>query len=98
MREGARNLSGLHKSGIAAALAACLAGLGALDDARAFDFFGLWGSGEAPPAVSSAAIAYGVTIDVAGGDSVLTNAVMDASSAYKLRQDAPPDGDSLARR
>ena len=39
-----------------------------------------------------------MTIDVAGGDSALENAVKDASSLYKLRQDAPPDGDALARR
>ena len=28
----------------------------------------------------------------------LKNAVKDASSLYKLRKDAPPDGDALARR
>jgi translocation and assembly module TamA len=39
-----------------------------------------------------------VTIDLAGGDKALTNVVRDASSLYKLRQDAPPDGDALARR
>ena len=39
-----------------------------------------------------------MTIDVEGGDSGLKNGVMDASSVYKLRKDAPPDGDALARR
>ena len=39
-----------------------------------------------------------MTIDVAGGDKALVNAVKDASSLWKLRQDAPPDGDALARR
>ena len=66
--------------------------------ARAFDFFGLWGSSETPPPVSRAAISYAVTIDVPGGDTALSNTVKDASSLWKLRQDAPPDGDALARR
>ena len=70
----------------------------AREGARAFDFFGLWGSSETAPPVSRSAISYAVTIDVAGGDKTLTNAVKDASSLYKLRQDAPPDGDALARR
>src|SRR5208337_5665215 len=38
------------------------------------------------------------TIDVKGGDGGVKNAVMDASSLYTLRKDAPPDGDALARR
>ena len=68
------------------------------DSARAFDFFGLFGSDESPPPVSRTAISYAVTIDVVGGDKALKNAVEDASSLYKLRKDAPPDGDALARR
>ena len=32
------------------------------------------------------------------GNGSLKNAVQDASSLYKLRKDAPPDGDALARR
>ena len=68
------------------------------DSAQAFDFFGLWGSDESPPPVSRTAISYAVTVDVAGGDSALKNAVTDASSLYKLRKDPPPDGDALARR
>jgi translocation and assembly module TamA len=77
---------------VALAPVACLT-----TSASAFDFFGFWGD-DAPPPVSQTAIAYKVSIDVAGGDSGLVNAVKDASSLYKLRQDAPPDGDSLARR
>ena len=79
---------------LAAAVAACSPG----DSAQAFNFFGLWGSDESPPPVSRTAISYAVTIDVRGGDSGLKNGVMDASSVYKLRTDAPPDGDALARR
>jgi translocation and assembly module TamA len=69
-----------------------------LDSALAFDFFGLWGSDESPPPVSRTTISYAVTVDIDGGDSALKNAVTDASSLYKLRKDAPPDGDALARR
>ena len=67
------------------------------DSAQAFDFFGLWSWGETPPPVSRTAISYAVTINVEG-DGSLKNAVQDASSLYKLRKDAPPDGDALARR
>ena len=75
----------------------------ARDTAQAFDFssldfLGLWPKSESPPAVSRNAIPYKVTIDVAGGDGGLTNAVKDASSLYALRQDALPDGEALARR
>jgi translocation and assembly module TamA len=79
---------------LAAATAAC----SPWNSAKAFDFFGLWGSDESPPPVSPTAISYAVTVDVGGGDSALKNAVKDASSLYKLRRDPPPDGDALARR
>jgi translocation and assembly module TamA len=79
-------------------LAAVVVVCGLQDSARAFDFFGLWGSNESPPPISPTTISYAVTIDVGGGDSSLKNAVMDASSLHRLRQDPPPDGDALARR
>ena len=66
--------------------------------ARAFDFFGLWGSDDTPPPVSRATISYTLTVDVAGDGSALKSAVTDASSLYRLREDAPPDGEVLARR
>ena len=80
------------------ALAATLVAFSSLDSALAFDFFGLWGSDESPPPVSPTIISYAVTVDVDGGDGALKSAVTDASSLYKLRKDAPPDGDALARR
>ena len=80
------------------AFAAGAVALDAQDGARAFDFFGLWGSSETAPPVSREAISYAVTIDVEGGDKALASAVKDASSLWKQRQDAPPDGDTLARR
>jgi hypothetical protein len=61
---------------LAAAVVAC----GDRDSARAFDFFGLWGSDEIPPPVSRTAISYAVTIDVTRDDNGLKNAVQDASS------------------
>jgi len=83
---------------IVLALAAAMIVCGLQDSARAFDFFGLWGSDESPPAVSHTAISYAVAIDTGGGDKGLKSAVEDASSLYKLRQDSPPDGEALARR
>ena len=80
------------------ALAAATVAWSPWNSAKAFDFFGLWGSDENPPPVSTTAISYAVTVEVAGGDSALKNAVKDASSLYKLRQDPPPDGDALAQR
>jgi translocation and assembly module TamA len=66
--------------------------------AEAFDFFGLFGSDDTPPAVSRAAIPYTLTVQVAGDPSGLKDAVRDASSLYSLRKDAPADGEALARR
>jgi translocation and assembly module TamA len=66
--------------------------------AQAFDFFGLFGSDDTPPAVSRAAIPYSFTVQVAGDVSGLKDSVKDASSLYSLRKDAPPDGEALARR
>ncbi len=98
-----RNLSDRLGVRLIFALAAGAIALDAREGAQAFDFFGfdffgLWGPSETPPPVSRQAISYAVTIDVEGGDKALTNAVKDASSLYRLRQDASPDGDALARR
>jgi translocation and assembly module TamA len=80
------------------ALAACAVALCGRDSAHAFDFFGLWSSEDSAPAVSPTAISYSVTVEVAGDDRGIRNAVTDASSLYRLRKDAPPDGEALARR
>ncbi len=66
--------------------------------AQAFDFFGLFGSDDTPPPISRASIPYTLTVEVAGDQSALKDAVKDASSLYRLRKDAPPDGEALARR
>ena len=99
MRAGSsRNLLDRLGLRLIVAVAASMVALGGLDTAQAFDFFGLWGSDEAPTAVSPTAIAYAVTIDIAGGDGGLKTAVQDSSSLYRLRNDPPPDGEALARR
>ncbi len=86
-----------------AAVAAGAVAFGAESGARAFDsssldVFGFFGSKDAPPAVSRSAISYALTVDAPDGSKALTNVVRDSSSLYRLRQDAPPDGEVLARR
>ena len=60
---------------LAAATVAC----GPWNSAKAFDFFGLWGSDEKPPPVSPSAISYAVTVDVGGVN-------FDSDSVWKSRQ------------
>src|SRR5215218_2070899 len=63
--------------------------------AWAFDFFGLFGSEEAKP--SPTALPYKVEFKITGDDRV-ESALQESSSLYKLRQDAPPDGETLVQR
>ncbi len=93
-----RHLPDRPSGRLVVALVACVVAFCDRDSAQAFDFFGLWSSEDSAPPVSRTAISYSVAIDVAGGDGGIRNAVMDASSLYKLRKDAPPDGEELARR
>ncbi|MBN8956467.1 MAG: BamA/TamA family outer membrane protein [Rhizobiales bacterium] len=69
--------------------------------ALAFDFFGLLGSDDPPP-VSATTLPYRIAIEAktADGksDSDAEQALRDASATYRLRQDAPADGEGLARR
>ena len=83
---------------LVAAVAAGASLIAGVEGARAFDFFGLFGSDDAPPPVSPTTVSYSVAIDVVGGDGSIKDAVQDASSLYRLRKDPPPDGDALARR
>ncbi|WP_287978884.1 hypothetical protein, partial [Sphingomonas sp.] len=79
-------------------LAAGLVGGGlAAGPAAAFDLFGLFGSEEAPPAPSADALPYTVTIKGVDDDDVL-RALQDTSTLYRLRGEAPPDGEGLVRR
>ena len=75
------------------------------EPARAFDFssldvFGLFTKKDEPPAPSASTLPY--KLDYQLGDAedakALTRTLQDASLLYRLRQDAPPDGETLARR
>ncbi|MEI8394806.1 MAG: BamA/TamA family outer membrane protein [Rhodospirillaceae bacterium] len=70
--------------------------------AWAFDFFGLFGSDEEPPAPRSDALTYRLTLtpfDRASDDeSNLAEAFHEVSETWKLRRDTPPDADTLIRR
>ncbi|TVR11783.1 MAG: outer membrane protein assembly factor [Salinarimonadaceae bacterium] len=65
--------------------------------ASAFNFFGLFGSGDTPPAPSTEALPYDLTITIVGVGDGIETAIRDVSSLYRLRADAPPDADALAR-
>ncbi|GAU80436.1 hypothetical protein assembly factor YaeT precursor [Bosea sp. BIWAKO-01] len=69
-------------------------------DLSSLDIFGLFGSKDKPPAVSSTTLPYQLEFDVSGATDAkaLTQTLRDASLLYRLRQDAPPDGETLARR
>ncbi|MCB5174233.1 autotransporter assembly complex protein TamA [Microvirga lenta] len=75
----------------------CITGF-ASQDARAFDFFGLFGSRDTPPAISPSTVPYALTFQVAGDPDDVERALENASTLYRLRGDAPVDGDALVRR
>ncbi len=79
------------------AWAASAAGFVLPEPARAFDLFGLFGSEPEPPAPSPTALPYAAKITGTDDSDILT-AVQDASALYRLRQEAPPDGEGLVRR
>ncbi|HZD92584.1 MAG TPA: BamA/TamA family outer membrane protein [Pseudolabrys sp.] len=70
--------------------------------AQAVDFFGLLG--DEPPAVSQHALPYSLKFDISGGPTGLTGSskllepLQEASSLYRLRQNAPISGLSLVQR
>jgi len=59
-----RDRPGIH---LVVALVASVIVIGDCPLAQAFDFFGLFGSDDTPPAVSRTAIPYSFTVEVAGG-------------------------------
>lgn len=69
-------------------------------DLSSLDVFGLFTKKDEPPAVSAATLPYRLDFDLGGADDAkaLTRTLQDASLLYRLRQDAPPDGETLARR
>ena len=79
-------------------VAACIvSGLAVPAPARAFDLFGLFGSEPGPPAPSPAALPYALRI-TGTDDADVLRALQDVSVLYRLRQEAPPDGEGLVRR
>jgi len=66
-------------------------------EARAFDFFGLFGN-DKPPAVSKTALPYLIEFQIDGSSKDLKEALEQASVLYRTRQDPPPDGQTLVRR
>ena len=69
-------------------------------DLSVLDPFGLFASKERPPAANPDTLPYALSFDLgdADGAKALTRSLQDASLLYRLRQDAPPDGETLARR
>ncbi|WP_054207713.1 autotransporter assembly complex protein TamA [Bosea vaviloviae] len=69
-------------------------------DLSSLDVFGLFTKKDEPPAASAAALPYRLEFDLGQADDAkaLTRTLQDASLLYRLRQDAPPDGETLARR
>lgn len=64
--------------------------------ALAFDFFGLFDDDKPPPA-SAQALPYLIEFQT-GESSDLKDAIQQASTLYRTRQEPPPDGDILVRR
>jgi translocation and assembly module TamA len=93
-----RLASGARPHILKTVLFALVVSLMPVGNAAAFDFFGLFGRAEQPPPPSPDALPYELTIDIVGEDGTLTTAIEDVSSLHRLRGDAPPDADSLARR
>lgn len=66
--------------------------------AYAFDFFGLFGKDDEPPAPTADTLPYALEFSVVGSDKNLTQILKDASTLQSLKGDPPPDADSLVRR
>ena len=76
---------------------ALIVAAGGATDARAFDFFGLFGKPD-QAAPSADAAAYDVVFSGIDDDSRLAEAIRDASKVWRLRLEAPSSGVGLARR
>src|SRR3954470_19820331 len=87
-RAGLRSLLGL----MVVASTSCVPANAAL----AFDFFGLFGSDNAPKP-SATTLPYKVEFEVRGDEDV-KRALQDSSNLHKLAETPPPDGESLVLR
>jgi translocation and assembly module TamA len=66
-----------------------------------FDFFGMFGTKNPAPAANRETLPYTVTVEGTGGEDLtsdLRSAIESTSTLYRLRDDPPPDGESLIRR
>ncbi len=70
----------------------------AIAPAEAFDFFGLFGSGEEPPPPSPETLPYKVEFAGVDDDKALAQNLKDASNVWRLRRQSPSSGAGLARR
>lgn len=68
------------------------------NNARAFDFFGLFGGRENPPAASPNSLPYTLSFNVSGDGKTIERTLQDASTLYRLRADPPTEGETLVRR
>ncbi len=66
--------------------------------AGAFDFFGLFGAKDEQPTPRPDAIPYTIEITGLDGKKDIESALKDASNTWRLRAEAPSNGDGLARR
>ncbi|MCO5092807.1 autotransporter assembly complex family protein [Bosea sp. (in: a-proteobacteria)] len=69
-------------------------------DLSSLDVFGLFTKKDEPPAPSASTLPYRLEFDLGEAENAkaLTRSLQDASLLYRLRQDAPPDGETLSRR
>jgi translocation and assembly module TamA len=100
---GGRRLIRVHRVGLALAIVSSCFGLClGSQTAAAFDIFHPFGSDDKPPAISADSLPYAISFEAKGrakdDDADVEQVLRDASGTYKLRQDAPPDGDGLLRR
>lgn len=75
-----------------------LVGQDAASKANAFDFFGLFGAAEEPPAPSLEALPYAIEFSGLDDEAALARNLQDASNAWRLRMEPPSAGAGLARR
>lgn len=84
--------------GAARLLLPALAVLSFAEPAKAFDFFGLFGSSEQPVAQNPQSLPYQLRFKCDGCSSDALALLQDSSSLYSLRASPPIDGLSLSRR
>jgi len=101
MRRGGRTVRARRWPAVALTMLVWAAEPGA-GPAHAFDFFGLFGADEEPPAPRADALPYQLTLtplaQAGDDDSDLAQALREVSETWKLRQEPPPDAETLIRR